>query len=169
MVKGAIPSILPNCPSYLQKIIDKPDGINFVEKEKTQLLKVIEESVRQHELEKNEFGVESLTDLVQKIKNIDMPKNWLAWSPSNSSLHILHPQECLEVETYLNIDDHCNARAFLHNTQIPLSISKIVDVRQISLLIGEISSFSSDSIELAVRSATTYISHSIAKLESDDE
>ena len=172
MVKGAIPSILPNCPSYLQKIIDKPDRINFVEKEKTQLLKVIKESVRQHELEKNEFGVESLSDLVKKIKNIDMPNNWLVWSPSNSSLHILHPslsQECLEVESYLNIDDHCNPRAFLHNSQIPLSISKIVDVRQISLLIGEISSFSSDSIELAVRSATTYISHSIAKLESDDE
>ena len=127
MVKGAIPSILPNCPSYLQKIIDKPDRINFVEKEKTQLLKVIEESVRQHELEKNEFGVESLSDLVKKIKNIDMPNNWLVWSPSNSSLHILHPslsQECLEVESYLNIDDHCNPRAFLHNTQIPLSISK---------------------------------------------
>ena len=96
----------------------------------------------------------------------------LVWSPPNSSLHILHPslsQECLEVETYINIDDHCNARAFLHNTQIPLSISKIVDVRQGSLLIEEISNFSSDSIELAVRSATIYISQSIAKLESDDE
>ena len=37
-----------------------------------------------------------------------MPNNWLVWSPSNSSLHILHPslsQECLEVESYLNIEN----------------------------------------------------------------
>ena len=64
----------------------------------------------------------------------------------------------LEVETYLNIDDHCSARAFLHNTQICLSCI-IVDVREIFLLvIAEISNFSSDSIELAVGSAATIYS-----------
>ena len=90
-------------------------------------MKVIEESVLQHKLGKNEFGVECLSDLVKKIKNNDMPNNWLVWSPSNYSLHILHPplsQECLEVKSYLNINDHCNARAFLHNTQVPSLLVK---------------------------------------------
>ena len=90
-------------------------------------------------------------------------------SGAHQILHSSLSQEYLEVESYLTIDDHCNTRAFLHNTQIPLSINKIVDVRQITLLIEEISKYSSDSIELAVRSATTYVSQSIAKLESSTE
>ena len=137
-MKGAVPSILPNCPSYCQKTIGKPDRLDFDKKERTQLMKVIEESVLQQELETHEFGVDTFSDLVRKLKKIDMPNNWLVWSPSNTSFHILHPslsQEYLEVESYLTIDDHCNTRAFLHNTQIPLSISQIVYVRQITLLI----------------------------------
>ena len=166
-MKGAVPSILPKCPSYFQKTIGKPNRIDFDEKERSHLMKVIEESVIQHKLETHEFGVDTFSDLVKKLKNIVMPNNWLVWNPSNTSLRILHlslSQDYLEVESYLTIDDHCNTRAFIHNTQIPLSISKIIDVRQITLLIEEISNYSSDDIELAVRIATTYVSQSIAKL-----
>ena len=171
-MKGAVPSILPKCPSYFQKTIGKPNRIEFDEKERSQLMKVIEESVIQHKLETHEFCVDTFSDLVKKLKNIVMPNNWLVWNPSNTSLRILHlslSQDYLEVESYLTIDDHCNTRAFIHNTQIPLSISKIIDVRQITLLIEEISNYSSDDIELAVRIATTYVSQSIAKLESNTE
>ena len=101
-----------------------------------------------------------------------MPNNWLLWSPVNDTLHIIHPslsQEYLSIESYLTIDSHCNTKAFFHNTQIALSISKVTDVRQIYTLIEEVSNYSLDSIELAVRSATANLSHSITELEKNHD
>ena len=97
-----------------------------------------------------------------------MPNNWLLWSPIKDTLHIIHPslsQEYLSIESYLTIDSHCNTKAFFHNTQIALSISKVRDVRQIYSLIEEVANYSLDSIELALRSATANLSHSITELE----
>ena len=102
-----------------------------------------------------------------------MPNNWLLWSPVKDTLHIIHPslsQEYLSIESYLTIDSHCDTKAFFHNTtQIALSISKITDVRQIYSLIEEVSNYSLDSIELAVRSATANLSHSITELEENHD
>ena len=81
--------------------------------------------------------------------------------PNKQPIHILHPslsQECMQIESYLTIDDPCITRAFVHNTQIPLSISKLVYVRQVFQLIEKVSKYYSDSVDLAVRSATTHLS-----------
>ena len=157
---------------YFQQIIAKPSRLDFDKKEITQLKKVLEESSLQHELEIEEFGVKTLSDITLKLKNINMPDNWLLWSPTNSTLHILHPslsQECMQIECYLTIDDLCITRAFVHNTQILLSISKLVDVRQVFQLIEEVSKYSSDSVDLAVRSATTHLSYTINQIEENEE
>ena len=87
-----------------------------------------------------------------------MPDNWLLWSPTNSKLHILYPslsQKCMQIESYLTIDDLRITRAFVHNTQIQISISKLVDVRQVSQHIEEVYKYSTDSVDMAVRTATT--------------
>ena len=133
---------------------------------------MLEESSLQHELEIEEFGVKTLSDITLKLKNINMPDNWLLWSPTNSTLHILHPsfsQECMQIESYLRIDDLCITRAFVHNTQIPFSISKLVDVLQVFQLIEEVSKYYSDSVGLAVRSATTHLSYAINQIEENEE
>ena len=101
-----------------------------------------------------------------------MPDNRLLWSPTNITLHILHhslSQECMQIESYLTIDDLCITRAFVHNTQIPLSISKLVDVRQVFQLIEEVSKYYSDSVGLAVRGATTHLSYAINQIEENEE
>ena len=133
---------------------------------------MLEESSLQHKLEIEEFGVKTLSDITLKLKNINMPDNWLLWSPTNSTLHILHPslsQECMQIESYLTIDDLCITRAFVHNTKILLSISKLVDVRQVFQLIEEVYEYSSDSVDLAVRSATTHLSYAINQIEENEE
>ena len=171
LVKGATPSILPNCPSYFQQIIVKPSRLDFDKKEITQLKEVLEESSLQHELEIEEFGVKTLSDITLKLKNINMPDNWLLWSPTNSTLHILQPslsQECMQIESYLTIDDLCITRAFVRNTQIPLSISKLVDVRQVFQLIEKLSKYYSDSVYMSV-SATTHLSYPINQIEENEE
>ena len=48
----------------------------------------------------------------------------------------------MAIESYLlTIDEFCTVRAFIHNAEIPLSIRKIVDVRQVSWLIEEVSNY----------------------------
>ena len=92
--------------------------------------------------------------------------------PNKQPIHILHPslsQECMQIESYLTIDDPCITRAFVHNTQIPLSISKLVYVRQVFQLIEEVSKYYSDSVDLAVRSATTHLSYAINQIEENEE
>ena len=57
-----------------------------------------------------------------------MQDNWLLLSPTNSTLHFLHPslsQECMQIQSYLTIDYLCMTRAFVNNTQIALSINQI--------------------------------------------
>ena len=115
------------CPSYLQQTTDKPTRFDFESKEISQLRKVFEESARLYELETKEFGVKTCSDIVVKLKNIDLPDNWLLWTPVNDSLHIIHPflsQEFMAIESYLTIDDICTVRAFVHNTEIPLPSRK---------------------------------------------
>ena len=127
---------------------------------------MLEESSLQHELKTEEFGVKTLSDITLKLKNINMPDNWLLWSPTNNTIHILHPslsQECMQIESYLSIYD------FVHNTQIPLSIGKLVDVRQVFQFIEEVSKYSSDSVDLTVRSATTRLSYTINQIEENKE
>ena len=75
----------------------------------------------------------------------------------------------MQIESYLTIDDLCITRAFVHNTQIPLSISKLVDVRQVFQLIVEVSKYYSDSVDLAVRGATTHLSYAINWIEENEE
>ena len=75
----------------------------------------------------------------------------------------------MQIESYLIIDDLCITRAFVHNTQIPLSISKLVDVRQVFQLIEEVSKYYSDSVGLAVKSATTHLFFAINHIEENKE
>ena len=133
---------------------------------------MLEESSLQHELEIEEFGMKTLSDITLKLKNIITPDNWLLWSSINSTLHILHPslsQEFMQIESYLTIDYLCITRAYVHNTQIPLSISKLVDVSQVFQLIEEVSKYYSDLVYLAVRSAITHLSYAINQIEENEE
>ena len=75
----------------------------------------------------------------------------------------------MQIEFYLTINDLCITSAFDHSTQIPLSISKLVDVRQVFHLIEEVSKYSSDSVDLAVRSMTTHLSYAINQIEENEE
>ena len=114
--------------------------------------------------------MKTLSDITLKLKNINMPDNWLLWSPKNSTLHILNPslsQEYMQIESYLTIDYHCITRAFVNTTQIPLG--KLVDVRQVFQLIEEVSKYYSDSVGLAVRSVTTHLSYVINQIEENEE
>ena len=139
-------------------------------KESTQLSKVLKESSLHCKKEKEEFGVNTFAELVSKLEKTNISNNWLIWHPSPSTLHILNPslsQDQVQIKYYLKIDFHLNTKAFHHNVQIPISISKIDDVRKISVLIEEISKYYFDCIELAVKTATTQLSESISKLSED--
>ena len=54
---------------------------------------------------------------------------------------------------------------FCHYTQIPLSIDHLNDIRQINIIISDVSLFTKDFVERNISEATTNIESTVSKIE----
>ena len=66
--KTAVPSIFPNCPSYLSEWNSKPNRLSLDDKERLQMESAYSKSITDNEETVDKFLVNSYSDLLSKLK-----------------------------------------------------------------------------------------------------
>ena len=142
--KGAIPSILPGCPTYLTST-KSTRAFRFSHGAKEEELFTIARklSLETQVAEGNKFQVSSLSDMKDKLPS-SYPDPWLVWfSQDNTILNFLYPSKSvkgIDITASLIIDSTMSVRAFLRSKVISLKRSSINDIRQIEPLLNDLES-----------------------------
>ena len=142
--ENACPCFLPNCPSYLssQQVSTKPKRLDLGEKDFCHFSTALHQSQKEFDLEQAIFGVKSFSDVRTKLIHYELPFDWLVWSPNANTINFILPStsgNTISIKSYISVDESLATLVFYQGSQIPLSISKINDIRQLSTLITEVS------------------------------
>ena len=87
---GAVPSLLPGCPSYYSLTTGaKRARFSFDSKEEELLNQALSLSLKSESEEQEKYLVKSLQDLKDKLKLLSLPSNWLVWFPSDSCVRFI--------------------------------------------------------------------------------
>ena len=140
LVKGAIPSLLPGCPSYLS-CMKTSRASRFSHEAKEEELFIIARnlSLEAQDTEEKMFNVNCFSDLKEKIKS-SYPDPWLVWLQEHM-LNFIYPcksEGVIRVEAAFIIDSTLTARGFFQSKEISLGIDCISDVRQIEILLTKL-------------------------------
>ena len=140
LVKGAIPSLLPGCPSYLS-CMKTSRASRFSHEAKEEELFIIARnlSLEAQDTEEKMFNVNCFSDLQEKI-NSSYPDPWLVWLQEHM-INFIYPcksEGVIRVEAALIIDSTLTARGFFQSKEISLGIDCISDVRQIEILLTKL-------------------------------
>lgn len=142
--EGAIPSLLPGCPSYYSSTSTrKRTRLSYESKEKEMLNQTIQLSLKSESEAKHKFIIRNLQDLKAKLNYIVLPDNWLVWHTVNSSTRFILPrlvEKTISVDLYLEINSFLSVSAWFDGQSIPTSLNSINDIRQIESLLHQISS-----------------------------
>ena len=144
--KGAVPSIFPNCPSYLSGSNSKPKRLSKDDKERLMMETAYTQSLTDNEETVDKFLIDSFSDLLSKLHLIDLRNGWISHHSEDNSLHflkILITDSGPIIERSVLIDHDLFIRAFGINN-IPICISRISinDTRQIESSLYEVDNFS---------------------------
>ena len=137
LVKGAIPSLLPGCPSYLSCMKTSRASRFSHEAQEEELFIIL--SLEAQDTEEKMFSVNCFSDLKEKI-NSSYPDPWLVWLQEHM-INFIYPcksEGVIRVETALIIDSTLTARGFFQSKEISLWIDCISDVRQIEILLTKL-------------------------------
>ena len=122
------------------------------------------------------LGVHNFQTLVTNISSLPISNKWMIWY-FDSNLHIFMPKfqdYALTIEIRSLIKENLGVLGFRDNSEIPLSLQMITDIRQIELLLEEIEFYSTpdslpiklDRFEHHVKEASNHLHMSIHKLNS---
>ena len=178
LVKGAIPSILPGCPSYLSSTkTSRPSRFSHESKEEDLFITARNLSLETQDIETKKFKVDCFSDLKEKITSC-YPEPWLLWLSQDNMLNFIYPSKSegiIRVEAALTIDSTMTARGYFQSKEISLRINCITDVRQIETLLTElveaISCFSTkiSQPKNMIAEAITNIQNAVSHLEDHSQ
>ena len=142
----AIPTIFPNCPSYLTDRAEKPKRLSKERKEEEMLQDALVMSRLDDNVTVVKFSVSTFDELLFKLHFLDLKSGWFIHNTGASSLilfKIVVSGDMASIERTLNIDHNLQPQAFYSEKHpIPLSVPKITDIRQIETVVNEINLFS---------------------------
>ena len=87
--KGAVPSIFPNCPSYLSKSNSNPKRLSKDDKERLRMEAIHNQSIVDNEEITDKFLVDSFSELLSKLHLIDFRNGWISHHSENNPLYFL--------------------------------------------------------------------------------
>ena len=125
--EGAIPRLLPGCPSYYSNSSSKRTRLSFESKEDF-INQVLNLSLQSEEEEKEKFSVRTIQDLKVKLNFISIPVNWSVLYPNDHCVNFVHTEivsHTVSANMYLNIDSSLNTAAFVYGKNISLSLHGI--------------------------------------------
>ena len=174
LVNGAIPSILPGCPSYLSSTkTSRPYRFSHETKGEDLFIIARNLSLETQDKETKKFKVDCFSELKDKL-NSCYPDPWLLWLSQDNILNFIYPSKSegiIRVEAASTIDSTMTARGYLQSKEISLRISRIFDVRQIETLLTELvdtiacSSTKKLQPKDMIAEATTHIRNAVSDLE----
>ena len=170
---NATPCLLPNCPKYLSTIPQsaKPERLDRQKIETDLFFQAIEQSRDSHRAEENKFAVKSLAELKLKLTDFEFPPSWIKWFSEDNCINLIHlsKEKHVSIPGYITINDSLTPTGFYHNTQIPLSIDHLNDIRQINIIISDVTLFTKDFVERNISEATTNIESTVSKIENSSD
>ena len=131
--QNAVPSIFPNCPSYLTDRRVKPPRLSREDKEMKSTQATYKESRIDFQETEAKFLVTCFTDIVFKLSLIDLLNGWILHKPNSDSIfmlkiHIVDNQSSIErsliINQYLAIE-----ALYKQKHPIQLSCSVVNDMR----------------------------------------
>ena len=141
-----MPSIFPNCPSYLSEWNSKPKRLSLDDKERLLIESAYSKSITDNEETVDKFLVNSYYDLLSKINLIDLRNGWITHVSDNNPLFfikiiILETGPFIDRSVLVNNDLYI--QAFDNkNFTIPISRISINDTRQVETILDEVDTFS---------------------------
>ena len=144
--KTAVPSIFPNCPSYLSEFNSKPKRLCLDDKERLLMESAYSKSITDNEETVDKFLVNSYSDLLSKLNLIDLPNGWITNVSNNTPLFFIKIV-ILETGPFIDrsvlVNDDLYIKAFDNkNVTIPISRIFINDTRQVETILDEVDTFS---------------------------
>ena len=142
--RDTVPKLLPGCPSNRSNLTKTQTRLELSTKERDQLDVAITLSLKQQQIDEERFKVSTFCELNSKVNNLTLPVEWLLWSHGMNQLHFIKPSisngnGAHVIECSLTIDESLRTKGFLNSNQIPVSIMKIQDLRDIENLLIELS------------------------------
>ena len=168
---NAIPCLLPSCPKYLSTPSPKRERLDRGKIESKLFFQALEQSLHLNKAEDSKFGVESLGELKCKLEDFELPSFWVKWFSDDTSTNLLKlsKDKHISIPAYVPINDSCTPTSFYQNIQIPLSIHNLSDIREIDIIISEVSAYAKDPVENCIRQATSNIKSTISKIETSND
>ena len=144
--KTAVPSIFPNCPSYLSEWNSKPKRLCFDDKEQLMMESAYSQSITDNEETVDKFLVNSLSDLISKLNLIDLRNGWIAKVSDNNPLYFIKliiSETGPFIHRFVLVNDDLFIQAFDNkHLTIPLSRISINDTRHVEAILDEVDNIS---------------------------
>ena len=141
--KSAIPTIFPNCPSYITSTKEQTQRFSRDDKEKTTVQTAINLRLVVNTFTIAKFSITILNDIVCKLNCIVLSSGWVFHKPKPDTFPPkITTLPCIQCSLVIDKGLLTCALAFdQQNRQIYLSINKIDDIRQIEILLIKIETF----------------------------
>ena len=146
--EGAVPSILPGCPSYYStQTTNKRSRLSIEYKDEELFSQALHLSLKSNIDENERFILNSFQDLQDKLPNICISNVKSYWYPNPNSLIFMRPRldNKILVNIYLTVEIDLSVRAYRNGQVFPLSRIFVSDTRHLETLLDEIAVFSDSS------------------------
>ena len=162
----AIPTIFPNCPSYLTDRTEKSKRVSRDDKDEIMLREAFSMSRIDDKTTVVKFQVNTFAELLTKL---DLNNDWVTYNPGTNSFYFLKIvllANIPSIERTLIIDHDLNAKAlYMEKHPIQLSTRVINDIRQIETLIDEVNCYSlPQNLNITSITMKNYVEHAISDI-----
>ena len=87
--KTSVPSVFPNCPSYLSEWNSKPNRLSLDDKERLHMESEYSKSITNNKETVDKFLINSSSDLLSKLNVIDLRNSWKTHVSDNNPLFFI--------------------------------------------------------------------------------
>ena len=161
--KCAVPSIFPNCPSYLTDAADRCKRLCLDDKEEKRVQEAYQKSRAEFKETEAKFVISTLNCIISKLHLIELPKGWLVHRPNCTIilfLKIHYHNEISTVERSIIVDEKLYCKAFYkENNIITLSCNSFNDIRLLENIIHEVETFEMSQNDYSISSAIPLKKH----------
>ena len=176
---GAVPSLLPGCPSYYSSTPStgiKRTRFSYDSKEEDLLNQATNLSLRSENAEMEKFRVGCIQEIRDKLALITIPTDWLVWIPTDNCVRFFLPKVenhsiCADVSLVVN--SFLPVNGYIYGKSISLSLISITDIQQIEMMFTEITLKLSSSPQKKyphhISKAKEHIEEAICNLLDSDE
>ena len=155
----------------------KPSGLGVYDSKEEELLnRTLQMSLVSETEETDRYKIKTLQNLNYKLTLISLPSDWLVWYRDNLTTFILPSlrDRNISIDLYLGINCFLSTNAHANGQSISISANLISDIRQIELILCEISSkytsrSNNNSHEYHIHQAKEHITEAVSDLEQNGE